>query len=164
MIADDYYVVLKLVSGEQVMATLIDEDDTHVVLHNPMIIRILPYIDKGKTKEQVTAVPLCQFSDDEYYRIPRSSFMFLKTLHEMLIPHYNRIVEEQSESVLAKSNKDGDMELIEELFDGENLTVEEIHKRIEMLEELADEQEEIYEPEEDIEEVRSFVAGNETLH
>jgi len=160
----DYYVVLKLVSGEQVMATLIDEDDTHVVLHNPMIIRILPYIDKGKTKEQVTAVPLCQFSDDEYYRIPRSSFMFLKTLHEMLIPHYNRIVEEQSESVLAKSNKDGDMELIEELFDGENLTVEEIHKRIEMLEELADEQEEIYEPEEDIEEVRSFVAGNETLH
>jgi tetrahydromethanopterin S-methyltransferase subunit B len=56
------------------------------------------------------------------------------------------------------------MELIEELFDGEDLTIEEIHKRIEMLEELADDYEEIYEPEEDIEEVRSFVAGNETLH
>lgn len=160
MTADDYYVVLKLVSGEQVMATLTDEDDTHLVLHNPMIIRILPYIVDGKTREQVTAVPLCQFSDDEYYRIPRSSVMFLKTLHQMLIPHYNRIVEEQSESVLAKSNKNGDMELIEELFEGEDLTVEEIHRRIEMLEELEEE----YEPEEDIEEVRSFVAGNETLH
>ena len=35
---NEHFVIVKLVSGEQVMATLTNEDETSVELHYPMVI------------------------------------------------------------------------------------------------------------------------------
>ena len=153
---NEHFVIVKLVSGEQVMATLINEDDTTVELHYPMVIRMIPFINDGSAHEHVTAAPLCQFSDDKTYRIPKTNIMFVKKLHDVLIPHYNRIVDEHEHTVLVRSDKTGHIERIQE-----ELTVEDIQKRIDMLESIAGIERDT---EEEEEETRYYIEGNETLH
>ena len=153
---NEHFVIVKLVSGEQVMATLTNEDDTTVELHYPMVIRMIPFINDGSAHEHVTAAPLCQFSDDKTYRIPKTNIMFVKKLHDVLIPHYNRIVDEHEHTVLVRSDKTGHIERIQE-----ELTVEDIQKRIDMLESIAGIERDT---EEEEEETRYYIEGNETLH
>lgn len=159
---NEYFVIVKLVSGEQVMATLTDEDEGYVELHQPMVIRMVPFINNGKAHEHVTAAPLCQFSDDSYFRIPRSSIMFVKKLHDILVPHYTRIVDDHEATVLVKHDSKGNVKRAEDLDWGdeeevESLTTEEIQRRIDILESLA-------EKEEQEEELTTFVEGNDTVH
>lgn len=153
---NEHFVIVKLVSGEQVMATLTDEDATTVELQYPMVIRMVPFIQGDRAHEHVTAAPLCQFSDDKTFRIPKSNIMFVKKLHEIMIPHYNRIVDEHENTILVKSDKTGNIERVKE-----ELTVEDIQKRIDMLESIAGIERET---EEEEEETRYYVEGNETLH
>lgn len=153
---NENFVIVKLVSGEQVMATLTDEDATTVELQYPMVIRMVPFIQGDRAHEHVTAAPLCQFSDDKTFRIPKSNIMFVKKLHEIMIPHYNRIVDEHENTILVKSDKTGNIERVKE-----ELTVEDIQKRIDMLESIAGIERET---EEEEEETRYYVEGNETLH
>jgi hypothetical protein len=142
---NEHFVIVKLVSGEQVMATLTNEDATTVELQYPMVIRTIPFVDGQRA----------QFSDDKTYRIPKTNIMFVKKLHEVLIPHYNRIVDEHENTVLVRSDKTGKIERIKE-----ELTVEDIQKRIDMLESLAG----IERDTEEEEETSYYVEGNETLH
>ena len=153
---NEHFVIVKLVSGEQVMATLTNEDETTVELHYPMVIRMIPFINDGSAHEHVTAAPLCQFSDDKTYRIPKTNIMFVKKLHDVLIPHYNRIVDEHEHTILVRSDKTGHIERIQE-----ELTVEDIQKRIDMLESIAGIERDT---EEEEEETRYYIEGNETLH
>ena len=153
---NENFVIVKLVSGEQVMATLASEDATTVELQYPMVIRMVPFIQGDRAHEHVTAAPLCQFSDDKTFRIPKSNIMFLKKLHEIMIPHYNRIVDEHENTILVKSDKTGNIERVKE-----ELTVEDIQKRIDMLESIAGLERET---EEEEEETRYYVEGNETVH
>ena len=152
---NEHFVIVKLVSGEQVMATLTNEDATTVELQYPMVIRMIPFVDGQRAHEHVTAAPLCQFSDDKTYRIPKTNIMFVKKLHEVLIPHYNRIVDEHENTVLVRSDKTGHIERIKE-----ELTVEDIQKRIDMLESIAG----IERDTEEEEETGYYIEGNETLH
>ncbi len=79
----ELYVILKLSSGEQVMAVLHEEDDERVLLETPMCIRTIPVLDAGR--EHVTASPLCQFSDDKVFVIHKKDIMFCKKLHHLFI-------------------------------------------------------------------------------
>jgi hypothetical protein len=153
---NEHFVIVKLVSGEQVMATLTSEDATTVELQYPMVIRMIPFVDGERAHEHVTAAPLCQFSDDKTFRIPKTNIMFVKKLHEVLIPHYNRIVDEHENTILVRSDKTGNIERIKE-----ELTVEDIQKRIDMLESIAGIERDT---EGEEEETRYYVEGNETLH
>jgi hypothetical protein len=158
---NEQFVILKLVSGEQVMATLTNEDDIFIELDKPMVIRMIPFMERGKAHEHVTAVPLCQFASDTNFKILKRNVMFVKKLHKVLIPHYNRIVSEHDESVLVRHDHDGNYSEVQELNDESDvITVEEINKRIEMLEAIIDAP--VTETEEDIE--RYFIEGNNTKH
>jgi hypothetical protein len=80
--------------------------------------------------------------------------MFVKKLHHLFIPHYQRIVAEHERlSFISKDNK-------EELLWEDEVDMEEAKRRILMLEELAktpkDEREE--------ERFRVFVEGNDTVN
>jgi hypothetical protein len=89
---NELFVVLKLVSGEQVMAVLRSEDEMFVELEAPMCIRTIPVV--ATNKEHITAHPLCQFTDDVNYILDKKDVMFIKKMHHVFIPHYLRIVEE----------------------------------------------------------------------
>jgi hypothetical protein len=97
----DLFVVLKLVSGEQVMAVLRSEDEMFIEIESPMCIRTIPVIETQK--EHITAHPLCQFTDDVKYTLDKKDVMFIKKMHYIFIPHYMRMVEEHEK--LAEVNE-----------------------------------------------------------
>jgi hypothetical protein len=150
---NEFYIVMKLTSGEQVMAVLKEEDEDHVLLETPMCIRTIPILEANR--EHVTAHPLCQFSDDTTFVIAKRDIMFVKKLHHLFIPHYQRIVAEHEKLsfISSKGNK-------QELLWEDDVDQEEAKRRILMLEELAktpkDEREE--------ERYRVFIEGNDTIN
>jgi hypothetical protein len=144
---------MKLTSGEQVMAVLKEEDDDHVLLESPMCIRTIPILEASR--EHVTAHPLCQFSDDRTFVIAKRDIMFVKKLHHLFIPHYQRIVAEH-ERLSFISSKDQKEELLWE----DEVDLEEAKRRVLMLEEL------VKTPKDDREEEkhRVFIEGNDTIN
>jgi hypothetical protein len=159
----EQFVIIKLVSGEQLMATLTDEDESTLHIDYPMLIRLVPFVQSGKAQEHVTASPLCQFSEDKHFSIPKNTVIFVKKLHSMIVPHYTRLVDEHETSVLVRQEEDGSVsrvELGEE--EEEDLTVEEISKRIDMLESIMTSSKKKENKEE--KEKRFFVEGNDTVN
>lgn len=100
---NELFVVLKLVSGEQVMAVLRSEDEMFIEIESPMCIRTIPVIETHK--EHITAHPLCQFSDDVSYVLDKKDVMFVKKMHHIFIPHYLRIVEEHEKLTIVNEEK-----------------------------------------------------------
>lgn len=150
----EFFVVLKLCSGEQVMAVLREEDEDRILLETPMVMRTIPVLETGR--EHITAHPLCQFSDDKMYVILKKDVMFCKKLHHVFIPHYMRIVKEQQESTtfMDRNKKEEPLQWDDE----ETMTVEEARKRIEMLAAIAGEKEQ------EEEKPVTVVRGNDTVH
>lgn len=98
------YVVLKLTSGEQLMAVLDEEDEHHVVLENPMVMKSIADFAQGK--EHITAHPLCAFTDETTFVIAKRNVLFIKKLHHLFIGHYERIVAEANETAFHPSSDD----------------------------------------------------------
>lgn len=151
---NEFYVVLKLSTGEQIMGTLEQEDETHVQILDPMIIRTIPIINEGR--EHVTAHPYCQFTGDNVFDIEKRNVIFIKPLLTTMIPHYLRIVKEHENSPALRTQKRA-----EDLDwgDGGEITREEAIRRIQMLEGITGISVEEEEPEENW-----FVEGNDTKH
>ena len=100
---NELFVILKLVSGEQVMAVLRSEDEMFIEVESPMCIRTIPVL--ATNKEHITAHPLCQFTDDVNYVLDKKDVMFIKKMHHIFIPHYLRIVKEHEELGLMDTNE-----------------------------------------------------------
>ena len=105
---NDLYVVFKLHSGETVMAVLRQEDDNRVLVEHPMVMKSILNIEAGK--EHLTAMPLCAFTDESEFILPKSSIMFMKKLHRIFIPHYQRIVQdhERTTTFIPPDQPDGE--------------------------------------------------------
>jgi hypothetical protein len=95
---NDFYVVLKLTSGEQVLAALSSEDEDYIMLEHPMVMTAIPDFDNGK--ERITAAPLCSFTDEQSFVINKAQVLFIKKLHHLFIPQYRKIVSEYEKSSL----------------------------------------------------------------
>lgn len=157
---NEHFVIIKLVSGEQVMAVLEQETDDIIHISSPLLLRLFPVIGAEHGSEHVTATPYCKFADDSNLALNKRNVVFVKNLHSMLIPHYIRLASEAEEQVLIKQKRDGSVRKLhwedEETQEEVNaLSNEEILKRIKMLESIAKKEEE---------ELRTFIEGNETVH
>lgn len=147
---DELYVVLKLTSGEQVMAVLSAEDEEYLEIVSPMCIKTIPVLQTGR--EHITAAPLCQFTDDTTYILAKKDVMFVKKMHHVFIPHYQRIVAEHEQSaVFEPAQEEKNKE-----WDDPTMSPQEAKKRMDMLKHLTNE-----EPEERI---PNFVPGNDTIN
>jgi len=163
LMGDEHYVIVKFTSGEQVMAVLLEETEDNFRISYPMQIRMFPLVgENGQGKEHVTATPWNKFADDPELVINKRNVLFIKNLHHVLIPHYARLVaeNEQTSLVNSKENRAEDLSWGDEEEDDEILTVEDVKKRIEMLESIAGKQRTT----EEIEDERTFVEGNDTVH
>jgi hypothetical protein len=141
MLSDhDFYVVVKLISGEQMMAVLIDEDDDFIIVDHPMCIRMIPVL--AENKEHLTAYPLCHFAEDTSFVLDKKNCIYVKKMHHVFVKHYQRIVNEYDETTLVTRHADGSVKSAEDLNweDEELYTVE------------------------DSEDERIFVEGNDTIN
>ena len=155
----EYYVVVKLVSGESIMATLEAEDENYVELHSPITIRTIPVQRGEQIAERVTAQPFNPYSDDKIYYISQANILYMKPLHETFISHYRRFVSEIEETVLVRKDHEGNVSRLDE-EEPEELTLDEIERRIDMLQAIikapkTEKQEEDY---------KVYVEGNDTIN
>lgn len=154
----ELYVVLKLTTGEQVMAVLKEEDEHHVLVEDPMCIKLIPVLQQNK--ETVTAHPLCHFSADHTYVIPKRNIIFVKKMHHVFVPHYLKIVEDHQKSDFfqpaEKSADDLDWE--------DDFTAETARKAVQQLQEVFGEEKEAEEEINWEEKLKNLVPGNDTLN
>lgn len=157
---NELIVVFKLVSGEQIMAVWNGEDDHYIDVSYPMQIKTLPIIVQGQTKETITASPWCHFTDDRDYRISKRDVMFVKKLSPNFITHYSNMVEEYAPRERVKEQP----KKMEWDFDDDpnEITLDEVNRRLDILKSLLGDSQEPEEEQED--EFKYFVEGNETIH
>lgn len=99
MLSDnEFYIIMKLTTGEQVMAVLKEEDELNIMIDHPMLMKITQVFETGK--EHITASPLCAFTNDQTFIISKSNVLFIKKLHHVFVPHYQKLVSEHQESTL----------------------------------------------------------------
>ena len=153
--SDNLYVILKLTSGEQVMAVLKEEDDNYVLLEDPMAIRTVPIFEAGK--EHIIANPLCHFSDDNVFVIPKRNILFVKRLQSMFVPHYIKLVKQHQENAFVPKTEDDSV-----LEWEETPTPEEARKMIKQLKNVfGDKKEDEINWEE---KMKMMVPGNDTIN
>lgn len=150
------YIIMRLTTGEQVMATLDAEDHNYIHVSHPLVVKMTPVIEDGRMAERVTAQPFCQFSTDKYYDIPKTCVMFVKPLHQGLVSHYLRIVESYEETVLVKTPDEGKLHWDDE--EEEEMTAEDFRDRIDKLSDF------LSNSNESEEDTSIIVEGNETIH
>jgi hypothetical protein len=159
LMGDEHYVIIKFVSGEQVMAVLLQETEENLTITYPMQIRMFPIVGQdGIGKEHVTATPWSKFAEDPELTINKRNVLFIKNLHHVLIPHYSRLVVENEENSTLHTGDDSAESLDWEEDDEEQediLTMEELQKRLKTLESITNK---------DTKEDKTFVEGNDTIH
>ena len=148
----ELFVIAKLISGENIMACLNDEDEHYVEFEYPILIRMQP--TPLPNRESIAATPYCQFSSDTKFLISKRNIVFIKKLHASFIPHFIRFAKEYDETAFIPREETYQVDG----FEDEELTVEEINRRIEMLEAIANG--EVTEEEEE----KNFIDGNDTIH
>lgn len=153
---NDFYVVFKLTSGENVMAVLRQEDESHVMIEHPMVMKSIMNFEAGK--EHLTASPLCAFTDETDFVIAKKNIMYMKKLHRVFIPHYKRIVTEHESSTMFIPADSNTAESLQ--WEDEELTPERAKKAAEQLRSIFEQEEEINWEEK----LKNLVPGNDTLN
>ena len=151
---DERFVVVKFISGETVMAMFEGEDERYVRLEKPIKIRTVDI--PGINRESLTASPFCQFSESSSFVMEKEHILYIKKLHRLYIPHYKNFIKAYEEALIPVEKTREAMDALEQDWDDEPTTVEEVQRRVEALQALLDSEEEIDE--------RMFMEGNETKH
>lgn len=84
------HVVVKLITGETLMATYEGEDDKFIMIEKPVQIKttFIPELEK----ETVSALPYCPYSESTKFILEKSHVVYIKRLHKAYIKHYNRFM------------------------------------------------------------------------
>ena len=155
---DKHYVVIKLVTGETVMAMFDSEDENFIKIEYPIQIKtvVIPELQR----ESISASPLCQFSDATSFVLEKAHVVYIKKLHTAFISHYKNFLKSYEEAMIPTTRSSIQDQLGEYFDDAQHLTLDEINRRIEMLEAIASGGH----PDEDEDLMLNVMEGNETLH
>lgn len=152
MIEDnDLIVIVRLITGEELIAAITEDEDTFIELKFPMQVKSVPSIEDGNMKYETTIFPWCSFTDDRYFRLNKSHVMFHKKLHNSFIQQYIDLVDYYCKEKEVRQNKNGYIEEIE--------TEEDLDAAVGMLESMIDGTREIGE-----DNYYFFVEGSVTKH
>lgn len=86
------YVVLKLISGEQLIASLLNETSEGIVVLDPIVVRMHAIVRDGTNVEQAVTSRFCQFGEDNVFAFHYRNLIYRKKLDPDMIPYYTRIV------------------------------------------------------------------------
>lgn len=91
---DDQFVLVKLASGEMLVATLRQHTEETLSVEYPFELRIHQDKRKDQIVDVTAAAPFCGFAQDRKFTFKKSDIMFTKELHTYSIPFYIELVEE----------------------------------------------------------------------
>lgn len=81
--------IVRLTSGETLLCILSHLDDTHLITHFPMLVKITTIpIAEGVMREMHTSTVFCPFTDDKSFTFPLSNVAFIKPMNQSAVPYY----------------------------------------------------------------------------
>jgi len=126
---DDFYCVLKLVSGEEILSLVcVDENDGDpiIVLQNPVVVKVY----SGPTGSQVKIKPWMELPNDDFFMIKLDKIITMtETTDKKLIHLYHHYLSDDDSIELYKSS--GEVKLSNEM--GYVSSVEDARKKLEEL-------------------------------
>lgn len=87
------YAVLKLVSGETVIARILHETTEGIHVINPLQIKMIPVMSEGDYGETAISSKYCQFTEETEFVFDAKHIVYCKTLNPKMIPLYDRLIE-----------------------------------------------------------------------
>lgn len=152
------YVYVRLLNGDQLMATKLNETDQTITIEYPMQIRTFPRLEPTGLVEQITSGPYCQFTEDRIFTFNKKDILFHKRLHELMIPHYERMLDEHEREVEVdrEQAEQGELETDE--------TVENLAKAVDHLHSIFERARRKKEEDEVNEKISNIIPGNDTKH
>jgi len=86
------YVVLKLCTGEQLLATLLNETIEGVVILDPVQVKLVTAYDEGEYVEQAITNSYCQFTQERRFTFNWKDVLYCKELDPVMVKYYNKLV------------------------------------------------------------------------
>jgi len=90
----DRYIVMKLVTGEELVTHLIKEDDYEISVLFPMIVKHVPRMTSHGPAESVVLSPYTYFAGDDEYTFQKNQIIFIKNLDPKYEAEYNRAIDD----------------------------------------------------------------------
>lgn len=91
------YIIMKLISGERIMAEYVGEASGCVDILSPLAFFTERVVVDGVKQEELLAKPYCSFSIDDEFSIPKTAILYYKELHPAFVKHYVRLTAEYNE-------------------------------------------------------------------
>jgi hypothetical protein len=129
---ENRYVVLRMSTGEELIAVLHAEDSDSVMVMHPMEMHHAP--DEEHGIEHYWAQPFCPYSEEQTFFLEKKHIVYIKRLSEYLVPHYHSMVQNFSESEVIKSARMSAERKVS--WGGKEITEEEAKQRIEQIKKL----------------------------
>lgn len=85
------YVVVKLVTGDQLIAKCLNQTDHGILILRPITIKLVPVRHDGKMIERMLTSVYCPVSDQESFIIDTRNVIFVNRLHPNMIDHYDQL-------------------------------------------------------------------------
>jgi hypothetical protein len=109
------YVIIKLLSGENVVSEVLNESDYDITLENPMVLQARLREKDGSVYESISAVPFCPFSLDTIYVLKKSNVLFIKPLNPEYIVSYIQMIDKIDNKAL--QSQPSSVEEVESILD-----------------------------------------------
>ena len=87
---NEYIVIIKLITGEDIIAVIVDETDTVVEVEQPF------YIKYDKSIRGAYLTPYCMFSDDHNFRFKNESILTISKSSPDVCEYYLNLTEQYS--------------------------------------------------------------------
>lgn len=91
---NDRYIVMKLITGEEIISHLVHEDDYEIRVLFPMLTRLVNTMTSNGVKENIVLSPYTYFSADDEFTFQRQHLIFLKDLDPKHETDYNTAIDE----------------------------------------------------------------------
>ena len=96
---DDQFILLKLTTGETLVATIRAEDEQTISIEYPFELKTIHDRRQDMVVDVTAAAPFCGFAEDRKFTFKKDNLMFTKLLHNFSIPFYIELVEEYEKLV-----------------------------------------------------------------
>lgn len=144
----DYYVAIKLITGEDLIGEVVNQNDYSITVMNPFIVTNRTGINaRGNMVEQMSASPWYTYTEEPEFTFELKHTLFVKPLKSKIVSSYLDLVAKMNMREMLEDDVNEYIDALEQLL-GKTAPPEEQH----------------YEEEEPEQEFISLIEGNDTLH
>jgi hypothetical protein len=90
----DKHIVVKLISGEELVCTYLNEDDYQINVLFPMIVKQIPRQFEGRLMESISLAPYTYFASDDEFSFQKNQIIFIKEMNPTHLNSYNNAIED----------------------------------------------------------------------